>query len=387
MNTKELIKDMDTRRLRRLSLNIYPTDYCNRRCAFCKLTGVLTTQEDRNDMTMEDIDTIIDFSKRSGVNQLRILGGEPSHHPKIVDLIERVYERGLSVGIIFTNGIFDNDELIKCILRHHIPVNMNYFPKDEYKDRQLELVHENMRRLFFENSDLKGMVGQKLIKDRNFTLSITFYKPEQEYQYIIDACLKYRVDSIRWAASHSSTTQENRHVHFGLLKAMVPLMVNFVRDAIKKGISNCVECGLVPCLLTKQEYRFLSRFTDGFIFRCEPILDVFPDLSVHYCMGMPIVSRITKENTLSQILLEQMIISEHFRRRPRTEACLKCAWWQAKICQGYCLQYKYDKDNPQDRKLLAGLKWIEDRKQKLGFSNRLSVSGYRRTPQTEKIRR
>ncbi len=366
MKVKELLKDIDTRSLRRSSLNIYPTDYCNRRCPFCKLTGVLTTQEDRDDMTMEDINTIIDFCKRSGVNQIRILGGEPSHHPQIVDLIERVYERGLSVGIIFTNGIFDNDKLIKCILRHSIPINMNYFPKDEYQDGQLELVHENMRRLFLESVDLKGMVGQKLIKDRNFVFSITFYKPHQEYQYIIDACLKYGVDSIRWAASHSSITQENRHVHWGLLRQMVPLMVNFVRDAIKAGISTCVECGLVPCVLTRQEYYFLSRFVVDFRFRCEPILDVFPDLSVHYCMGMPIVSRITEENTLSQILLEQMIISEHFRRRPRTQACLRCEWWQAKICQGYCLQYKYDKDSPEDRKLLAGLEWIEQRKQKTG---------------------
>ena len=146
-------------------------------------------------------------------------------------------------------------------------------------------------------------------------------------------------------------------------------MINFVRDAIKKGISTSVECGLVPCLLTKQEYRFLSRFTSSFRFRCEPILDVFPDLSVHYCMGMPIVTWITKENTLSQILLEQIIISEHFSRRPRNKACLKCEWWQAKICQGYCLQYKYDKDNPEDRKLLVGLEWIEDRKQKSEVRN------------------
>jgi organic radical activating enzyme len=363
MNTKELLKDIDVRRLRRKSLNIYPTDYCNRRCPFCKLTGVLTTQEDRDDMTMEVLDTIIDFCKRSRVDEIRILGGEPSHHPQIVDLIERVYERGLHVGIIFTNGIFDNDELIKCILRHHIAINMNYLPKDKYKDGQLELVQENMRKLFLESADLKGMVGQELVKGRNFTLSITFYEPDQEYQYIIDACLKYKVGSIRWAASHSSITQENKHIHWGQLRQMVPLMLNFVRDALKAGISTCVECGLVPCILSKQEYGFFSRFVEGFRFTCEPILDVFPDLSVHYCMGMPIVSRITKENTLSQILLEQMIISEYFRRRPRSKACLKCEWRQAKLCQGYCLQYKYDKDNPQDRKLLAGLEWIENRRQ------------------------
>jgi molybdenum cofactor biosynthesis enzyme MoaA len=66
---------------------------------------------------LKDIDTIIDFCKRSGVSQIRILGGEPSHHPQIVDLIERVYERGLYVGIIFTNGIFDNDKLFQRYCR------------------------------------------------------------------------------------------------------------------------------------------------------------------------------------------------------------------------------------------------------------------------------
>ena len=364
MSTKNLLKNINSRQLYRSSLNIYPTDYCNRRCAFCKLTGVLTTEENRRDMTMEDIDRIIDFSKRSGVSIIRILGGEPSHHPQIVELIERIYEKGLCVGIIFTNGIFDNDELIECILRHNIPINMNYFPKDEYKQGQLKLVHNNMRRLFLDKNDLKGMVGQKLVKNTTGTLSITFYKPMQKYQYIIDAGLKYGVGSIRWAASHSSITQENRHVHWKLLRQMVPVMINFVRDALKSGISTCVECGLVPCILSKKEYHFLTRFTDGFTFKCEPILDVFPDLSVHYCMGMPIVSWITEHNTLSQIWLEQMIISEHFRCRPRSKTCLKCEWWQNKICQGYCLQYKYDKDDPEDRKLLAGLGWIDKRRVK-----------------------
>jgi len=355
-----LLKDIDN--IYMTSLNIYPTDYCNHRCPFCKLTGTLASKKNRADMTIKDIDKIIDFCKRSGVNQLRILGGEPSQHPQIMDLLERIYERGLFVGIIFTNGIFDNDRLIKFILRHRIPVNMNYFPKEDYRDGELELVHENMRRLFLKNMDSKEMVGQKIVKEKSSTLSITFYKPDQEYRYIIDACLKYGVGPIRWAASHSSTTQENRHVDFKMLKEMVPLMAGFVREAVKAGVYTCVECGLVPCVLTKQEYRFFSKFTEGFTFMCQPILDVFPDLSVHYCMGMPIVSWITEANTLSQIYLEQKLISEHFRKRPRSEACLTCEWWQNKICQGYCLQYKYDKNNPEDRELLTGLEWIERRK-------------------------
>jgi len=360
---KDLAKDIDMRMLYRSGLNIYPTDFCNRRCGFCKLTGILTTSKNRADMSMKDIDTIIDFCKRSNIHWLRILGGEPSQHPQIVNLIGRIYEKGLRVAIIFTNGIFDNDELIKCVLRHNITVNMNYFPREEYKNGQWNLVQENMRKIFLGRDNLKQKVGQGRIKDRGSILSITFYKPNQEYRYIIDACLKYGVGYIRWAASHSSITQENMHLNWRNFKEMVPLMVNFVRDAVKAGIFTSVECGLVPCILTKEDYHFLLRFADNFTFKCEPKIDVFPDLSVHYCMGMPIVSRITENNTLSQIILEQALIAEYFRRRPRSKGCLKCEWWQSKICQGYCLQYKYDKDNPQDYKLLSGLKWLEERMQ------------------------
>ena len=138
-------------------------------------------------------------------------------------------------------------------------------------------------------------------------------------------------------------------------------MTNFVKGVVKVGISTGIECCITPCIFTKQEFNFLSRFVGNFRFKCEPILDVFPDLSVHYCMGMPIVSQIAKNNTLTQIFLEQVIISEHFRRRPRAKACLICKWWKSKMCQGYCLQYKYDKDNPDDRELLTRFKWLEQR--------------------------
>lgn len=100
------------------------------------------------------------------------------------------------MGIIFTNGIFDNDRLIKCILRHRIPVNLNYFPKEEYKNGQFKLVHENMDRLFLEKSVLKRVHRNKPVEDVA-AFSITFYKPDQQYQYIIGACQKYKVGLIR----------------------------------------------------------------------------------------------------------------------------------------------------------------------------------------------
>ena len=346
--------------LTRSWLNIYPTDYCNRRCSFCKLLGVLTEQRDRRDMTPADIDKIIDFCRRSGISDIRILGGEPSCHPGIVELMARVFERGLAVSIFFTNATFENDRLIDCLLRHDITVNVNYFPADQYEEGQRDLVHANMSRLFVPGA-YDGMVGRELTLNKG-ALSITFYRPDQEYQYIIEAAVKYGVGAIRWAVSECSTTMENEHVRFAMLKEMVPVIVDFDRDATLAGVSTAIECSLVPCVFTRKQLHFLTKFTHNFFpFTCAPVLDVFPDLSVHYCMGMPIVSWITDTNTVQDILVEQMQKSECFRMRPRSEACAECEWWRNRLCQGYCLQYKYDMDNPADRELLNGFDWMRDR--------------------------
>jgi radical SAM protein with 4Fe4S-binding SPASM domain len=146
-------------------------------------------------------------------------------------------------------------------------------------------------------------------------------------------------------------------------KDIVPAVVGFVKLAAKNGISTVLECPVAPCLFTKRQLRFLAQFVADFnIFRCYPMLDVLPDLSVHYCMGMPIMSRITPEITAGDIYLQQADIAEHFRKRPRAKECLCCEWWTQKLCQGYCLQDRYNSRNPKDRKLLAGIQWLKERR-------------------------
>jgi len=348
-------------------LNVWVNDYCNKNCAFCKATGIRVTDESQaTSMTMGNLDRAIDFCTRSGVRGIRILGMEPAHHPQILEVIARIYERGFYVDMFFTNGIFDNAKLIDVLLKQRINININYFPKEDYADGQLEMVHNNMEALFLKNEHFNGEVGQQLVRFVNGALSITFHEPHQEYKYIIDACLRYQVDGIRWAVSRSSLNRENKYATWEQTRQMVPLIVDFVKEVAKNGIATVVECPLTPCLFTKRQLRFLAQFVADFkSFRCYPMLDVLPDLSVHYCMGIPIMGRITEKNTLREIYLDQVTLSEHFRKRVRAKECLRCEWWLEGLCQGYCLQDKYDVHDIKDKELLVGLAWFEERKERL----------------------
>lgn len=344
--------------LGRQLLNVYPTDYCNQRCVFCKMTGLLGDERTRRDMSLADLRRVISFCKRSGIQGMRILGGEPSNHPLINAIIDEIYASGMYVAIFFTNGLFDNRRLIDQLVRRAIPVNFHYFPRHEYASRaQYAVATGNLKRLF--TRDDQRRVGTRFLPSAVRSMSIIFYQPGQDYDYILKAGRRYGVDEITWSLAHSSIRGDNRHVRWEQIKAMVPTMMRFIRDAAAAGMETSLECPLTPCVFSRGQLRYLRRFVKDLSFRCEPILDVFPDLTVHYCMGMPIVSRITPTNTARDILLEQLRRSEPIRSRPRSRACLSCEWREKGYCQGYCLQYKYDLNDKGDRVLLNGLDWYE----------------------------
>lgn len=338
----------------RSSLNLYPTDYCNRSCVFCKMLGVKGSRQPRRDMSLADLEKVIAFCRRSGVQAVRILGGEPSQHPQIVEMIEMIYAARLRVDIIFTNGIFSNDRLVGLIRERHIAVNFHYFPMKEYSSRERRLVRANLDALF---PLLPRKGGRDSDKRGRRSMSIIFYEKKQPYRYIIDAGRKCGVDEITWSFAHPSMDRSNRHVRWEELKDLLPGALRFVRSAAAAGIRTSVECPLTPCIFTAAQLRFARKAIDDLGFTCEPILDIFPDLSVHYCMGLPIVSYITEQNTVRDILAEQLYRSQPLRIRPRAASCSQCQWWSSGRCQGYCLQYKCRPHDFRGASHLNGRQW------------------------------
>src|SRR5574337_1839045 len=84
------------------TLQIFITNECNLRCRGCFYERGLG----RGEMTMEEYGGYLDnYVRRWDVKKITLLGGEPTMHPRLAEIIALNTERGLNTAI-YTNGHF-----------------------------------------------------------------------------------------------------------------------------------------------------------------------------------------------------------------------------------------------------------------------------------------
>ena len=89
-------------------MNLMITNYCNLHCPYC------FAQEEMNSkaaqaVTMENFIKYLDFLRDNNEYEVRLIGGEPSLHPELEKLIDKVIEYNCFEQIlIFTNLSFDH---------------------------------------------------------------------------------------------------------------------------------------------------------------------------------------------------------------------------------------------------------------------------------------
>jgi radical SAM protein with 4Fe4S-binding SPASM domain len=72
-------------------LQFYPTLRCNMSCSFCFNRGLAGL----DDANLEDFRKIVSVAREQGIGHIDFLGGEPTLHPHIVDMIAMVESAGL----------------------------------------------------------------------------------------------------------------------------------------------------------------------------------------------------------------------------------------------------------------------------------------------------
>jgi len=128
------------------------TEQCNLRCPTCfadsspQLTGIASVER-----VLENIDRRLE-RERGRLDVLMISGGEPTVHPQLLPLLERVMERDIVRILINTNGlqIARSDELLGFLARHSHRVEV-YLQFDGFKPE----THRHHR-----NADLRQIKQQ-----------------------------------------------------------------------------------------------------------------------------------------------------------------------------------------------------------------------------------
>lgn len=313
-------------------MNILLNNYCNLKCEYCFANEVIA--EEKQAISLEDFQWLIEFLWRSGLDSIRLIGGEPTLHPQFADLLIEVgRHQFIKEILLFTNGTY-NDRigfLLQLIAKaKRMNVLLNYNDPEVIGEEKNTIILHNIKNL-----------SQAEIRT---TLGINFYKPDQDYAYLIEAALKYKM-KIRWSIVVPNTEEKKNYDVRKYFSAFVPLISQFIQDCAHLKIQPGVDCNNIPlCLLDDETLRLIALLAENNLKTsiCSPVVDVKPSLKAIRCF---ILNRyevdIKNFETLEELKGHfHEKVDQEFLGRQLFPECEKCASFQINNKSCACLGFK-----------------------------------------------
>ncbi|PKM93992.1 MAG: hypothetical protein CVU84_13900 [Firmicutes bacterium HGW-Firmicutes-1] len=264
--------------------NIMITKRCNLKCPYCFANEFVN--KNNVNMTMEDYIKAIDFIMTEQGAGIGIIGGEPTMHPQFKEMLEiLIHDTRVNQVTIFTNGI-NIDKFVEQLVhpKFALLINCNS-PIDTGEAAYNKLV---------KNLDL--FVNQYYMGDR-ITLGINMYKPDFDYDYILDLLKVYGFKYLRTAISVPNTEDLKNTDAITYFKEMKPSVLSFYYKVLENNIVPFYDCNMMPsCILTNKEKDKLYYLIENTeiedrnllcnMTTCEPVIDILPDLKAIRCFAL-----------------------------------------------------------------------------------------------------
>lgn len=304
-------------------VNIFVTYRCNFSCPYCFAADM--RGEFPHDMEEGAYTKLLQWLVQSGQHSAAFIGGEPTLHPRLPEMIQAAKNAGIS-PVLFTNGLFSSD-LISRLSESVANFVVNYNDPALYSESQSERLHENLALLKEQ--------GAKITFSKNFTVN------HCAFDYLLAGAERYGVNTVRYDISRPSHDGDNDHLAWEDYRNMLALVVNFVQACEERDIRTGLDCCVRFCDLPAEDRRFLERVSMKLTGVCHPSIDIHPDLSASYCLPMRHV-RVDDVTTFADNMAVMRWFSDSVRpvRYEGVGAeCSDCKDFK-RTCQGGCLALK-----------------------------------------------
>ena len=332
----------------RSSLRIVLTYRCNLSCEHCYSRHLESVFE--KDIDFDAVKSVLAWARRDGKSAVRLLGGEPTLHPRFSEIVRLCRAAGLSVTFA-TNNTFGEEVLAGLSPETVTEVCVNVNAWDGLDDCGRARFEENLSALRRQGVRFRFsyVIGNRVPAD-----------------LLVLAC-SFRPDHVRLSlplpAALAETEEKER---IGELGRRVSTAVNTLEHLDELGVSAHMYRPVPDCLIGDDEQRRLGRMGRYLVFnRCcmgyggdfALMMVVNPDLTVTPCASLMIRgpklsdTRSSREVSMAfrDVLIERFSV-------PPMEACATCARYTAftgslgrskrrgffdpSFCQGGCLCYR-----------------------------------------------
>lgn len=311
--------------------NIAIVNYCNLKCPYCFADDMI--KEENSFMSLEQYNKLLDFILKDPGSRVGILGGEPTLHPNLIDILKITSEKCENKrAIMFTNGI----ELEKFLpYLKDIRVLINYNNPNNLTDIQLDKLHKTM----------EAIKELDWFSPNQVAIGCNIYLGCSNYDYIWDVVSKYSLKLIRCSVVSPGGVytewKNKKDEYFDLLK---PIYINFCKEALKHDCKLEMDCSHIPfCSFTEEEKELVNEVSlhkkecEGF---CPCALDFTIDSKATSCFGVyePIdYSKFTNPKSLTYYLVSKQM--KPLIKLNNTGKCATCEQHANGSCQGGCLAF------------------------------------------------
>jgi MoaA/NifB/PqqE/SkfB family radical SAM enzyme len=248
--------------------NLTISAVCNQSCAYCFTSDYVgDCKSSQRFLDLADFEARLDFLDRSGIDQARLLGGEPTLHPQFPELVGQARARNKRV-VVFTNGLMPEKALagLEQLAATDCTVLMNVNEPENGTDT-LERQRTALRRL-----------GKKA------QLGFNIYRPDFQPEFLLALIAETGCKpAIRLGLAQPCLSGDNRHILPNQYVAIGAKVVRFARVAADAGVIVEFDCGFMRCMFSDQDVETLKTLGADVGWRCNPILDVSIEGQVIHC--------------------------------------------------------------------------------------------------------
>jgi len=300
--------------------NLVVSSVCNRHCAYCFTLDQVPPG--RRFLSLRAFEEHLAFLDRSGIDRVRLLGGEPTLHPRFPELVSRARRAGKAVTV-FSNGLMPPPALacLEALPTQECTVVVNVTPGGSA--RTLERQRETLRRL-----------GKRAMPGLNL------YRTDLAPGFLLDLVAETACRAVvRLSMAHPVLSGRNRFIHPGQYRTIGARVASLAGPAAAAGVRLELDCGFVRCMFSEAELESLHRAEADVGWRCNPLLDLDLEGRVLHCLplagllSLPVAPGANVESLRAE--LEAQV--RPYRQAGVYRECSTCTFKAAGDCSGGCL--------------------------------------------------
>ena len=311
--------------------NLVVSNVCDMNCAFCFARdhlGSSHTDSGSRFISLDVFEEHLDFIERSGINEIRLIGGEPTLHPRFSELIRAARKRDRHI-VVFTHGLLSESALAcletlpveQCTVL--VNVNASRSPRSDYGSREQDERLKGLRRL-----GPRALLGFNIFQT-NFQLDFLLPLIQEA------GCRK----TIRLGLAHPVLYSRNVYLHPKQYPIVGNKIARFAQVAADVGVRLEFDCGFVRCMFSDGDLETLHRANAGVGWRCNPILDVDLSGRVFHCFPLAgkVQTQFSQGAVADELRTQLLERTRQYRMAGIYKECSTCLFKQRGECTGGCL--------------------------------------------------